>query len=300
MKIMKKGIVLLALLSTAFLFSCEENLTEDDAAALSEKEQAAIMDDAAADNVIESMDYEVDYYSSSQETIEKINNGGKKSSEWRRWRYVDGEGPSVTVDPIGWSYPKTITIDYGDGIELISGRTIKGQIVIDVSDRPRKEGSTREVSYENFYVDSVHIEGGATRTFAGADSSERVFNNVSNLTLTFPDSTVLERHGERTRTLAEGFETPFYHADDKILIAGFVDYETSNGTTFSKTITNELVKTGACRFVSEGTVTFTLNGENFAELDYGEGTCDDVATITKDGETRQISIGRRMRRFWRR
>ena len=296
---MKKAIILLAALSTAFLFGCEEEKT-DNSRFLSEEEEAVIMEDAAADNVIEAMDYEVDYYSSSSEIINGINNGGKKSSNWPRWRYVNGEGPAVTVDPIGWAYPKTITIDYGDGIELINGRVISGKILIEVSDRPRKDGATRELSFENFYVDSVHIEGGATRTFSGTDSTERVFNNVSDLTITFPDNTIVYRDSERTRTLVDGFETLFRHSDDVVMIEGFVNYETSNGKSFSKTIINPLIKTGACRFIIEGTVSFTLNGENFAELDYGDGTCDDVATITKDGETRQITIGRRLRRFWRR
>lgn len=295
---MKKEILFIAALSASFLLGCEEDQTSNKF--LSEEEEAVIMEDAASDNVIEAMDYEVDYYSSSSDIINGINNGGKKSTHWPRWRYVDGEGPAVTVDPIGWAYPKTITIDYGDGVELINGRVISGHIVIDVSDRPRRNGATREVTYENFYVDSVHIEGGATRTFTGTDSTERVFNNVSDLTLTFHDSTIIYRSSERTRTLVDGFETLFRHSDDVIMIEGFVDYETSNGKSFSKTTINPLTKTGACRFIIEGTVSFELNGEDFAELDYGDGTCDDVATITKDGETRQITIGRRLRRFWRR
>ena len=294
---MQKGILFIAALSTALFFGCEEDQTNK---FLTEEEEAVIMEDAASDNVIEAMDYEVDYYSSSQETIEGINEGNKKNSQWLRWRYADGVGPAVTVDPIGTAFPKTITLDYGDGIELVNGRKISGKIIIDVSDRPLKDGATREITLQNFYVDSVHIEGGATRTFTGTRDTERVFNNVSDLTITFADSTVIYRTSERTRTLVDGFETLFRHSDDVIMIEGFVDYETSNGKTFSKTIINPLTKTGACRFITEGTVSFTLNGENFAELDYGDGSCDDVATITKDGETRQITIGRRLRRFWRR
>jgi len=294
---MKKSFLLITALLTGLFYGCEEDLTND-TNFLTEEEKAVIMDDAASDNVIEATNYEVDYYSSSQETIDSINQN-QKGTKWLRWRYVDGIGPAVTVDPIGPSYPKTITIDYGDGIELVNGRVISGQIVIEVSDRPLTDGATREVTYENFYVDSVHVEGGATRTFEGTDSTERVFSNVSNLTITFPDGTVLERSAEKTRTLVSGFETLFYHADDVVLIEGMVNYETSNGNTFSKTIEYPIMKTGACRFIVEGTVSFVLNGEEFALLDYGDGTCDDVATITKDGETIQISIGRRIRRFWR-
>jgi hypothetical protein len=298
LKIMKKRIVLVAVLSAALFFGCEEDQTKGPKF-LTEEEQAVIMEDAASDNVIEAMDYEVDYYTSSREIISGIN-GTKKSSQWRRWRYKDGTGPAVTVDPTGWSYPKTITVDYADGIELVNGRIISGKIIIDVSDRPLKDGATREITYESFYVDSVHIEGGVTRTFAGSDSTERVFSSESNLTLTFPDSTVLYRTSERTRTLVDGFETLFRHSDDLIMIEGFVNYETSNDITFSKTIVNPITKTGACRFIIEGTVSFSRNGEEFAQLDYGDGTCDDVATITKDGETRQITIGRRLWRMWRR
>ncbi|MFP4449122.1 MAG: hypothetical protein ACLFPH_10345 [Bacteroidales bacterium] len=293
---MRKAIILTTAITAAIFVSCEDNLNNDNAM-LTEQEEAIIKDDAASDDVVEATDYEVDFYSSSQETIDEINEG-KKSTSWRRERYVDGEGPAVTVDPTGSAYPKTITIDYDDGIELLNGRVIRGQIIIEVSEPPLTDGATREITYQDFYVDSVYIEGGATRTFTGADSTERIFSNESNLTLTFSDSTVLTRTANRTRTLADGFETLFYHSDDLILIEGEVNYETSNGTTFSKNITNPLTKTGACRFVTEGTVSFTLNGENFAELDYGDGTCDDLATITKDGETRQITIGRRFRRFW--
>ncbi|MGF1586447.1 MAG: hypothetical protein ACFCUM_14070 [Bacteroidales bacterium] len=294
---MKKIIILTAALATAFLFSCQKDPQEK---SLTEEEQAIIMDDAVADNVIEATDYEVDYYSSSSDIIKGINNGGTKSSFWPRGRYHNGLGPAVTVNPVGWHFPKTITIDYGDGIQLVNGSIIMGKIIVNVTARPLTDGAAHEVTYENFFVDSVNIAGGATHTFVGTDSTERVFSSLSDLTLTFPDCTVIDRYSERIRTLAEGFETPFYHGDDLILIEGFVNYRFSNGRSFIKTIIKPLTKTGACRFITSGTVTFTLNGEEFAELDYGDGTCDDVATITKNGETRRITIGRRLKKFWAR
>lgn len=296
---MKTRIFLITLAATAFLMSCEKE-TANDINLFTEEEEAVIMEDAASDNVIEAMDYEIDFYTSSGDLIDGLSASKKSASaaSWR-WRYKNGVGPAVTVDPTGRAFPKTITVDYGEGIELVNGRIISGKVSINVSARPRTNGATREVTYENFYVDSVNIAGGATRTFTGADSTERVFSNVSDLTLTFADGAVLYRTSERTRTLAEGFETLFLHSDDVILITGNVNYEAENGATFSKTIVDPLVKTGACRFIVQGIVSFTLNGEDFAELDYGDGTCDDVATITKDNETRQITIGKRLRRIWR-
>jgi hypothetical protein len=110
---MKKSILLAVVASAVLFFGCEEEETKDKGL-LTEEEEAVVLEDAASDNVIEAMDYEVDYYTSSSQIINQINNGGNKSSQWRRWRYVEGEGPAVTVDPIGRAYPKTITIDYGN------------------------------------------------------------------------------------------------------------------------------------------------------------------------------------------
>jgi hypothetical protein len=56
-----------------------------------------------------------------------------------------------------------------------------------------------------------------------------------------------------------------------------------------------LIKPATCRFITQGTASFYRNSELFAEINYGDGTCDDIATITKGDETIQITLGRRRR-----
>lgn len=294
---MKKLLVLITALSTLFIMSCERDNELSGLDVLSEEEKAVVTNDAAADNLKESADYEIDYLTGSDAAIEGIEDGTKGTQHYRP-RYVNGVGPAITVDPVGYNFPKTITIDYGDGVDLVNGRTLKGIIVIEVSAPIFTNGATRTVTYQDFYVDSTLFAGGGVRTFIGTDSTERVFSNVSDLTITFADGTVLYRHGERTRTLAQGFETIFDHSDDLILITGFVDYQTQDETTFGKTIIEPLTKIGGCRFIVEGIVEFNYNNENFATLDYGNGECDDIAIIYKDGESRQITLERRRRFPW--
>lgn len=294
---MKKLFFLIATLSTLFIMSCERDNELTGFDVLSEEEKAVVTNDAAADNLKESADYEIDYLTGSDAAIEGIENG-TKGTQHHRPRYVDGVGPAITVDPVGYSFPKTITIDYGDGVELVNGRILKGVIVIEISAPICTNGATRTVTYQDFYIDSTMFAGGGVLTFIGADSTERVFSNVSDITITFSDGTLLYRHGERTRTLVQGFETVFDHSDDLILITGFVNYETEDETTFGKTIVEPLTKIGGCRFIVEGIVEFNYNNETFATLDYGNGECDDVATITKDGETIQITLERRRRFPW--
>jgi len=293
---MKRIIFLIISLTTLTYLSCEkeEDLVSSDTL-LSDEEKAMITDDAAADDATEALEYEVDYFTGTAQSLSNLEGSNLKSINNWGMRYMGGEGPTVTVDPLGDVFPKTITIDYGDGVELNNGRIISGIITIEVSAPPLTNGATRVITYTNFYIDSVNIAGQATRTFTGTDSTEHIFSNVSDLVLTFADETQLIRHGERTRSLVEGFETIFDPSDDLILITGFVNYETTDSSTFRKDIVSPLTKVGDCRFIIEGTVEFSIDGELFAELDYGDGTCDDIATITIDGETHQITIGNRFR-----
>ena len=190
---------------TALLFvSCEKNEPLTGIDLLSEEENAIVTNDAAVDNLQESADYEIDFLTGSDAAIDS-NENLEKSGSFLRPRYVDGVGPAVTVNPIGHSFPKTITIDYGDGIELVNGRILRGVILVEVSAPIYTNGATRSVTYQNFYIDSTMFAGGGIRTFVGTDSTERVFSNISDITITFVDGTILYRHGERTRTLAQGF-----------------------------------------------------------------------------------------------
>ena len=296
-KVMKKIISILIALSLITFYACEENedtVTEK----ITDEEEAMVTIDASADNVTEALDYEVDYFTSSTESVQSLGSSYKSTEElgWGR-RFLLGVAPEITVEPEGWEFPKTITIDYGDGMELLNGRIISGIIQIELSGPPMEDGATRYITFENFAIDTVQITGYGLRTFTGGVETERRFSCENEFTFTFSDGTVLHRNGERERILAEGFETPYDNSDDLITITGFVNYEIEGGSSFSKTIIDPLIKTGTCRFIVQGVVSFTYNSEFFAELDYGDGTCDDIATITKDGETRQITIGHR-RRFW--
>jgi len=54
---------------------------------------------------------------------------------------------------------------------------------------------------------------------------------------------------------------------------------------FEKVITKRLIKPDDCRFIVSGTIEYLLNGELVAIIDYGDGTCDNIATKTVGGTT---------------
>jgi hypothetical protein len=289
---MKKLLIgLMAIVSIA-LFSCKK----ENSAIISSEEEAIISNDAAAEAVIESTDYEVDLYSGSTGSISIASSMLKSQNDGLfGGRYLFGQAPDVTIVKTDGGFPITITLNYGTGTELSNGSIIKGSIAIVVSAAPRTVGAVRTITFNDFYVDSINIAGTRTNTFILGDGNIPTCTIVGDITITFPDGTSLERETEKTRAFIEGYDTPADFSDDKFQITGYTNSVSSEGFTFSATITEPLIRLGSCRFIVEGVVSLAKNDETFSELNYGDGTCDNLATISKNGETKQITLGKRYR-----
>ena len=66
----------------------------------------------------------------------------------------------------------------------------------------------------------------------------------------------------------------------------------NSDNNYEKIIISPLVKNDQCKYIVSGTIEYHLNGELVATIDYGDGTCDDIATKTYDGETIEFSLAR--------
>lgn len=292
---MKNLFLSLLAIATIIMFSCNKDELGS-SNLLSSEEEAIISNDAAAEEVSEVVDYEVDLFSGSTESISLVSSSLKTSgTDFFGGRYRFGLPPVITIEKTDGGFPMTITLDYGEGTELINGRIISGTISIVLSAPPRTNGATRTVTFNNFYVDAVNIAGTRTMTFNAGEGNGITWNVVGSFVITFSDGTYIERETEKTREFVAGYDTPGDFSDDVFNISGFVNSVSSEGYTFSRVTITPLVRLGTCRYIVEGIVQMSMNDEVFAELNYGDGTCDDIATITKDGEERQITLGKRHR-----
>jgi len=80
--------------------------------------------------------------------------------------------------------------------------------------------------------------------------------------------------------------------DDMLKLAAYeqADLNIKGDGDFEKVITKPLVKIAGCKFIVEGTIEFQKNGEVIAIIDFGDGTCDDIATKTVDGVTTEFTL----------
>jgi len=297
-----KKLLFVFLLGIGFTFtSCDKS---DDNVKLLGEDQISISDvgsvvdtEVAIANVMTEADYESDMFSLEESTTKSGGYGYRLrnlADLYKRWRcYHNDIGPEVTIeDGDNEGFPKTITIDYGDGITLRNGRVISGIVTIVVSAPPRTDGAMREIEYTNFMIDSIGIAGYKKVVFSGESGVSRKFEHDYDLNFTFADETEVSCVGNKTKEWVEGLDTSYDRADDKIHITGqdvFVDTEDNE---YKKEIEDYLLRLGACKFIVSGIVVYSQNGEEFARVDFGDGTCDDKAVkTTVDGEE-EITLGK--------
>jgi len=300
---MKKTLILglFAMLTITFS-SCKKNqdITDPNNSSLT-PEETMTLKDAAVEDVSAASDYEVDFFSTAVDSLAPCENNSQNWLQWHRnhhlafgGRFRFGHCPNITiVSGPNNGYPKTITLDYGDSTVLNNGRVLSGIIVINMSAPPRTDSAMRLITFQNFKIDSIGIAGTTTMVFLGDNLTQRIFKINGQITYTFSDNSTLTRTEERQREWVAGLETQFDPSDDVINITGFVQAVNSDGVAYQNEITQPLVRYGDCRFIVQGIVTMSKNGEVFGILDYGDGNCDRFATLTINGISKIIVIGRK-------
>lgn len=182
---------------------------------------------------------------------------------------------------------KVITVDYGDGCEGQGGRIRAGKVIIEYSNRRLVPGAYRIVTFEDFSIDTVKVEG--TRTLTNISESEEdapAFSvKLTGGSLTFTDGTTATSEVDHVRT--------WYRAanplEDMTTLTGTASGTQRDQSDYSVTILEELVYKRSCRssrvFIPvSGVKEVTKDGET-AIIDYGDGECDNEVEITIDGET---------------
>lgn len=196
--------------------------------------------------------------------------------------------PVVTVDPQGPNFPKTITIDFGDiGCEGANGNVRTGKIIFIISGRHWVEGSVKSVSFENFTVNGFQVEGTKTITNMGRKENQNMYwkIEVEGAQITSPQGATFQWESTREREWVAG--------ENLFKITGITTGINRFQKGFTVTVQDPLVVKLACRFIVQGNVLIQLEGYPDAILDYGNGECDNVATVTVNGETKTIRLGGR-------
>ncbi len=180
---------------------------------------------------------------------------------------------TVTVAPDDETFPKTITIDFGDGCEGISGLTRSGSIVITISDTLRNPGAEYTATFTDFAVEGFTVAGTKSSSNTGT-KEEPSFTEDIDLTLTTPSDIKIHKQKTITREWIGGMNT-YTLVDDVFLLSGSADVTSTSGRSYSYTITEPFKIARTCENILEGVIVISWSGnDEDVTIDYGEGTCD--------------------------
>jgi hypothetical protein len=185
----------------------------------------------------------------------------------------------------------TRIINFGTaGCVMPNGAILRG--IIRVSGSLSYTRTNYEISYsfDGFYYNDFLVQGNRTitRSFGTSTYQAAVHPiNVMDMNMTFTNSRgVFTRVGTRTRECVEGFDTLIW-TDNVYVVTGNWTTTFPNGNVHSNAISNTTpirIRLNCDYRVVSGIVNIT-RPNHIAVLDYGTGTCDNVATISIDGGT---------------
>jgi hypothetical protein len=193
-------------------------------------------------------------------------------------------GACATVTVTGNFPSKNIKIDFGTGCTGPNGRIRKGIINIVLTDSLYRPGSVATITFDNYFVNGYKREGTIIRTNTTVlGSGTRSHNRtVTNGKITAPDGRVWTHSCNLTITQIAGVLTPCDWTDDVYTIQGTRTVTNAQGRTRTATTQTPLQKKVSCSNIDQGIL--RIEGPNhFAIIDFGNGTCDNLATISVAG-----------------
>lgn len=236
--------------------------------------------------------------SETENDMTNISDEAGKTYSVSSFRTVDTEGllsscAVVTVDTLAAA--KTLTVNFGSTNCLGNdGRYRRGALIISFTGRYRDSLTVITITPQNYFVNDNQVTGSKTITNKGHNVAHHLVYEINaniNIIKASNGGTITWQCN-RQREWVTG-ETTFIWSDDIYSISGSATGSTSNGNTFTANITTPLIRNMAfgCRrhFVS-GVLEHTPGGKATRYIDFGNGACDDQATVTINGTVYNITL----------
>jgi hypothetical protein len=190
---------------------------------------------------------------------------------------------SISVAPAN-GFPKTIIIDFGNGsCTAANGIIRKGKINITLTDSVRKTGSKAIMTFTNYFANNFKKEGTVTWMNTSSPVARSWQRKVENGKVTASDGKYWLHNGTRDVVQINGTNTHHTLLDDIYLITGNQTITNAAGKTRDCFITEALQKKTSCDNIGSGKLKVQGINHN-AIINFGEGDCDKLATISIDGQ----------------
>jgi hypothetical protein len=288
----RNALTAIILFLAIFVFSCKKESANSEDKAVTQAE--------AEEYSAESMEAEASYddiqdismAAADEEGIISAGRGqGARPFPFLRLRLRLGAKAIITVTPDDNTYPKTVTIDFGNGDNCPDGRFRKGKIVLHFTGPIRKPGSVVTITLVQFQVGRVKIEGTKVITNLSENGNIKFSVQVTGGKVTFPNGRGYEYEKLKYVKQIEGGDTDEI-SDDVYSIEGRSQTKYKNGVVITLNTESALIKKVSCPWISKGTLKIKINTHEFL-LDYGfpdNGDCDNKALLKYNSKEKIILL----------
>lgn len=235
----------------------------------------------------ESVSSDIDNMTSEVARIGTFSHDDAENTSADQFNFHDHSCAVVTNDSIN----HILTFDFGTGCTGHDGKTRAGRVIVTYNGTGYFDaGSSWVVTFDSFYVNSRHVEGNRSVINNGLNSSGNMTWSIDaqNMRITRPDGSWRSWNSHRTREMIAGYGDHTW-GNDVYIINGTATGSNSQGESVTCTLSN-IRRDHSCHYITQGTLEITPSGKPSRTLDFGDGSCDDLATVTKNGMTRTIHL----------
>lgn len=274
MKILSKISILATLVGCILLFSS----CDSDSDPLSEPDLSMVNDDLEMNQAFEDLDF------LTISTLESNGLGARTLAQ-------ANDDLCSTAKVIKDLVAKKITIDFGAGCTSPNGIIRKGKIFLAYSGNLLFPGSTIITTFEGYEVNGLKIEGTRTLTNLAINPTTKTVTlavKIQTGKVTWPDNTFVTFVSDQVRTLKLG------DLGYEISVTGTASGKTRGGFDYSSLTSTALNIKQTCvesgvYIPTIGILQFTVSSTLFS-IDYGNGTCDKLITLTYPGGTKDVTL----------
>lgn len=261
--------VLAGLLVVSALASCQK----DDKEASTKAENPST---ESTEDIAMSMNIDEEITSYGQMGMEGSLNSKKSSSA--------SSCMTISLDTTGAT--TKFILDFGTtNCTGADGKQRRGQLILSVEDNPFDPGSVLSITSNGFALNDHEVTGSKAMTFMGLDANNDPYLTlVTALSIQRPDGKTIVWNSNQTRTWTDGFAT-LDPNDNAAEVTGTANGLTADSIAYNINVLTPLRAEATCGYLVSGS--FKLSSPVFTDriFDYGNGTCDNVATVTVNGNT---------------
>ena len=190
------------------------------------------------------------------------------------------------------SSPNKLVLDFGEeNCFCEDGQNRRGKILITYDGGYTDSTATLNTTFDGYYVNNNQVTGNRTLSYKGYNQAKK-----PNWTVIVNGSVILANNGgtityqaTHNTAMVEGENTMDYK-DNVFETTGSASGITPAGQAFTALVTTPLISTMKCNNFVKGVVELTPAGEPKRTLNYGEGDCDNKASLTVSGITFNVNL----------